>query len=388
MKPSRNLLSKRVNHCSRSIIASAMMSVFLAPMAMADSVPPGIRTGKTGTENNRSDLFLTLIDPLNQVSYVLNLNLDASDFYINAQQDAGSYYFLTLDPANDASLQGFVNRSGVSMSSARWAVMGVTYTPVAGDPNIAVYTTAENNGLVTKQQASFDVIATMNNGSLRTSLAPKLSDWVSFKLNPAQVGDPNLPVLSTTLNNGTPLGSVLSSADTSATYAGAANAWTSDVCRSGTFVCPTNPVGISSWFYRSKVNGTSSLAKVAFDEFDNKSSDGYWGFIKDPNSSKYFLSYTLQGSGPVNLIKAAKGTADYAAAIARVNTTDYAASLGPARLINVAANDVAFSGLTLNTTGGLNISAVPEPQTWGLMALGGLLLAAHGRRQRRERRRA
>ena len=105
---------------------------------------------------------------------------------------------------------------------------------------------------------------------------------------------------------------------------------------------------------------------VIVDEFDNLQADGYWGFIKDPNSAKYILSYTLNGANPRVLVSTDAGRA-------RQSGIDYSAHGGNARLIGISADDVALQAA---------VTAVPEPQTWGLMLAG---LAAFGglRRLRR-----
>lgn len=332
---------------------AGLLCLGLAPQAALAGIDMG----------TNPELFLTLLDQTTaQMAYTLDLNVKAADFFINAQQDTGSYLFFTLDPGKDAALQTFVGAAGVNLATTRWAVTGITFVP--SDPNGKVlYSTLTNNNVVATQTASYDKLSGMNNNTFLQGSV--LQNYVTA-LNTA---DPALGTIQmSTLNAGTPFGSSLATIANGKVYPNkAAGFTTADLAGDGDCVfngnvCIGNPVGVSSWFYQTKVGGGTSLSKVAVDEFDNLTNDGYWGFIKDPNSSKYILSYTLPGSSPRSLVSTDAGRA-------RLSITDYSASAGPTRLLSIA--DTA------------SVSAVPEPQTWGLMALGGLLVAARVRRERR-----
>ncbi len=341
-------------------------SCIAALAALSGGAQAGIDT------SGNPELFLTLYDQANsQKSYTLDLNVRAADFYINAQQDTGSYLFFTLDPSKDANLQSFL--STATLSSTRWAVLGLT-EGTSPDQRI-LYNTLSNYdpttrlGSVSVQTANYNkVFSNLTNGTFRSSLT--FPGYIGY-LNTATVG---VDIISSTLNSSATFGSSLSGSAYPRTYAGksggfqGSNTTTDGDCLFNSNVCVGNPIGISSWFYKVAVtpnpNGGSagSLTKVTADEFDNLTNDGYWGFIKDPNSSKYILSYTLPGSNPKSLVSTDEGRA-------RLSFTDYSAAFGSARLVGV---DV-----------GASISAVPEPQSLTLMALGGALIGAWVRRQRR-----
>ena len=354
---------------SRARMAAGLLSLGLA----AQTALAGIDVGGSDAYPNNPELFLTLIDRTAQMSYTLDLNVRAATFAIAAQQDTGSYLFFTLDPSIDAALQTFVTTAGTDLTTARWAVLGFNVS-LANSAQRVLYSTLTNNGSTATQTASYDSLFTkLNNGTFKTS------NGLKSYIDGLNGGDPALGTIAqSTLNTSATFGSSLATIANAGTYASKLTGWVNSTgatdgdCLFGGPVCVGNPVGTSSWFYQTQVSGSSSLAKVAVDEFDNITNDGYWGFIKDPNSGKYILSYTLPGSNPHSLVSTAEGRT-------RLSFTDYSASSGSARLITVASDDIANAGLHVAT----GVSAVPEPQTWSLMALGGLLLAARVRRERR-----
>lgn len=323
------------------------------------------------------NLFFTLTDLTTaQKSYTLNLNLKAADFYINAQQDAGSYLFFTLDPSKDAAFQAFVTAAGASLSTARWGVLGMT-VPASDSSGRIVYSTLTNNGDVATQTASYDRLFKINNGILRSNTG--LSGYIA-RLNTAVPG--STIDMSTLVTATAPtLGSSLSSIAYPDTYPNGGIGFTTgsgsgdgDCVFGG--LCFGNPVGTSSWFYQTSVsrnattgNANGNLTVVSVNEFDNLTSDGYWGFARNATTGLYVLSYTLPGSNPKSLVSTDEGRA-------RVSFTDYSAQSGMARLITLGDGDVA-AWPAANT-----VVAVPEPQTWGLMALGGLCVAFAVRRRR------
>lgn len=330
------------------------------------------------------NLFFTLTDLTTaKKSYTLNLNIKAADFYINAQQDTGSYLFFTLDPSKDVAFQTFLSAAAPDLSNARWGVLGMTAPPADSSQRV-VYSTLTNNNVVATQTANYDRLFKLNNGPFRASAT--LSGYIT-NLNSAIAGS---TIQMTSLNTAVAptLGSALSSIDYPGTYPNGNQGFVSSSgsgdgdCIFGA-LCFGNPVGVSSWFYQAVVSRRAdgspngNLTPVSVDEFDNLTNDGYWGFIKDPNSSKYILSYTLPGTNPKSLVSTDQGRA-------RLSFTDYTAESGRARLITLGNGDVANVGIDASATlaGASPLAAVPEPQTWGLMAMGGLLVAATARRRR------
>jgi hypothetical protein len=129
----------------------------------------------------------------------------------------------------------------------------------------------------------------------------------------------------------------------------------------------TNKVGNSSWFYYLTISGDDSGANILVDEFDNLSHDAYWGLAKD-SSDNYILSFTMEGV--MTPTSSANG-------FLRRNLTDYAAQYGMARQLSAPAGEF------LDWTGA--VTAVPEPGTYGLFALGlGALGLLSRRRQAKQ----
>lgn len=354
------------NH--RSLVHRACVTGSLLWLGLASQAAQA-----TGIDTSSNpELFLTLIDQTTaQMSYTLDLNIKAADFYINAQQDTGSYLFFTLDPSADPALQSFIAAAGANLNTTRWTVLAWNNSPAVANDRV-LYSTLTNNGSVATQTANYDkLFNSLTNGAFRTN--GSFPGYLVDSLNNADAG---VTITQSTLKTAATFGSSLATVADTTTYASKSTGWVSSNlttdgdCILGGNVCVGNPVGTSSWFYQTKVSRTASgtvsaLSKVSVNEFDNLTNDGYWGFIKDPSSNKYILSYTLPGSNPKSLVSTDAGRA-------RLSSTDYRANVGPARLIAIGDSKLASS-----------VSVVPEPQTWGLMALGGLLLAARVRRERR-----
>lgn len=369
------LIDAPMKHRSIPFQRLALSAVFLAAAALGTGAKATILTGP-----DNGELFLVVIDPVTaKMSYTLDLGISAKDFWTTAQQDNGASLFRTLDPTTDSAFQTFLNAADLSTTS--WMLLGfaVDQSEVT---NRTAFTTLTNNGLVSKQTLSFDVMRSLKSPALADTTAVLTSTSIS-NLNGASAAE----ILSSThLTAEHGSGVASKDAGNTTTYFGRSLAGFGDSasgsgdgsCILNFQVCAGNPIGTSSWFYRlvptlvdpaDPVVGIDDVS-VTHDEFDNLGGDGYWGFIKDPTSNKHFLSYTLAGANPTALVSTDPGRF-------RLSTIDYSARSGGARLIGgLAANDVAFQ---LGS-----VSAVPEPESWGLM-LGGIAALACARRLRRAR---
>lgn len=326
-----------------------------------------------------AELILLILDQgAAKLSYTLDLGLTAKTFWLNAQQDTGASFYTTLSTSSDPAFAAFV--AGANPATTRWAVLAFQFTGDAADS--ALYTTLTNNGVVATQTANYDRIKTASSNTLFDALGAFPDSWV----NGVNTADASNSVGSThaTVANGSGLArgnaGDSSYADVNNFFTQSGNNLATGDCLRAAY-CIGNPVGTSSWFYRlvPALTATGSILNPKpnlLDEFDNLTADGYWGFAKNTTTGNYLLSYVLAGSNPTSLASTAAGRS-------RLSFTDYSAQSGSARLIAVAADDVANQGLVVTTlASSVSITAVPEPSTTALWLLGlGGLLAAR-RRQR------
>ena len=337
----------------------ALSAVFVAAALVCTSAKATISTDPVSGE-----LFLVVIDPVNaKMSYTLDLGQSAKEFWVTAQQDGGASLFRTLDPSTDSSFQTFINAASPATTS--WLLLGFG-ADLTETTNRTAFTTLTNNGAVAKQTISFDAMKTLKSPAMADNIA--LYAQYIGSLN----GAGNAEILASS-HDTAEHGSAVASKDagnTSTYFSRTLNFGDSAAgagdgsCILNFLVCAGNPIGTSSWFYRltpTLVDPADPAAGiddvgVKVDEFDNLTADGYWGFIKDPASAKYILSYTLNGTSPRTLASTDAGQL-------RVSSIDYSAQSGSARLIGgLGADDVAFQVAA--------VSAVPEPGSWALMAAG------------------
>lgn len=337
----------------RSITLLAAVAIGQTAFA---ATPPRSATGQ-------SDLLLVIWDSVAQVSYtqsVLPTISNATQFWILAQQDAGYSLSMELDATN-AALVAFRNAS-TNVANQSWALFGFE-SGFSLNPGVnKVYSTltqGPGNGTVNPNwldmtSANFATVLGLsfniqNNGKLYNGLSSAAVSGQSIRPN----------------------GSYFSSFDrkgSSGYFAGQTGFSSQGGGADGSFLAGVydvaNPVGKSSWFYY--VTNAADSTTVVVDEFDNLGFNGYWGLAMT-SSNKFLLSYTLS---PANTPKASASTD---AGLQRVSLTDYTAATGAARWLGEAEPTSPLLS---------NVSAVPEPSTWGLMCLGLLLLIGHARRER------
>lgn len=335
-------------------------------------------TGSVCAQNvrndNSPDLLFVLWDPTAQVSYTRNLRLNANQFWVYAQQDAGYSYDYKLD-ATDPALIAFRAASTTS-SSQRWAVFAVDSGPTLSAGDTKVYSTltqGPDGGVV--------------NPNYTNMTGAQTGDVLAFARSSGDpgsiIGGYNFTGADTTKYVRASKDGFFTSFDKlgSAGYFAGGNGFSAQGGGGqGSFLAGAydvaNLVNKSSWFYYLTNAGSSST--VVVDEFDNLSSNGYWGLsLADNNAAtQYRLTFTQ--------VKATTGanSATTPAGIQRAALIDYAASTGPARLLSV--DDSTW--LTADALGTqVPVSAVPESDAATLLSMGlATLVGLRARRRRRD----
>jgi PEP-CTERM motif len=333
-----------------------------------------------------SELFFLAFDSAGPFTYTLDLGVFMDDFFNDAQPDAGYQRFWVIDPAADAAWNRLVGKSQ-NLSNLQWTVLGFDATGNTSPGGLRLFTTIA--------QGNEARLANMPNQTLDSLV--KVTTVANLITQTNNIGAPGLGGIAQTpeqvaLNVST----LFDGSEGQPAQADFSNVIPSFNVNTGAIGSPLNGVGNSSWFYYLTRSGTSNLAsaRVRVDEFDNLGGDGYWGFIKESTagSERYLLSYTLA---------AFVSPTEQAANLVFGNT--FARMAGALSLSSAAGKDDAVLSLAegflrgmaseANTaaavarpqavalpTGALNVSAVPEPQTWGLM-LGGLALLGLARRR-------
>lgn len=360
-------------------------SFLVAGLLAASAGHAAIAPGSSGN----GELFLNVYDSTARVSYTLDLGTTMDEFFIAGQPDAGLQRFWVLDDTMWTTFLGLVTPQNL-----QWAVNALDSTGSPATPGLQrLYTTVRQGDEaiarnMTNQKLSDGIGAAQGGRFFDTINSQALAQRGQSTHTPG--ADPTLFDIH---------GSSWSSTnDPGFGYYGKSGGLTPTLNGNAGFVFG-NPVGQSAWFYYITRSGSSPGARVLVDEFDNLGHDGYWGLVEvtealdatSPFVGKYLLSYTIAAATLTPQQRS------FTAGIGRTEI-DGGFSIRPLDGVAAAGSEAAAGWVTalgpagatgaglpalLDPVGAAAVSAVPEPSTALLAALGAGALGLFMTRRRR-----
>ncbi len=332
--------------------------------------------------------------------FVKDLGITMSNFFTNAQVDAGTQLYWYLGGTDDATWDAFLNTdvsTGVKpdVSKIRWSVFAEAQ-PGGNSPEPGAYQLYTTNLQGLSGSAATILGLSTVSGDFLTNTSASIEAFYGGNKNSGTLG---------TAENGSAL---IKATDGPSKFPfdpgmllGVGNQVTfGNQIGRGT----GNLIGQSSWFYA--LTGSDlfdSSLPITIDEFDNLTNDGYWGLAAASATDKagqYFLSYNLNGT--VTALEARSGTlaSNNFARLAGVLSLSSSAGKGltvlnmtesflrgfskvAASLPSAAGDELAHA---LASDGALDLpspSAVPEAGSAVLTGAGLALLAGLQLRRRR-----
>lgn len=294
----------------RILVSAALVGVLLAALAPrpahASLRRPNLSTLTPGgsTDGTQSELWFSVWDPINEVSYTLDLGITvATMLAVNADQGgltnfstAGNNASATFQKASDAtrdyafwiitgtrdSAWAQFSQTASSVATSQWMVIGADSVGSNTVPGAQRF-------LLTVKQGEEEAIRGITNSVFATLRTPIQTMPGNLNLRPGHL-DPN------------PTGN----ADSEAGIAFNGSSFDTKAANPNTYYPKMgdqlvtfklnilNQVGTSAWFYDLSRNGSDALAAVATNEFDNLAGDAYWGFTaEDGNTGRYLLSFVM-----------------------------------------------------------------------------------------------
>jgi PEP-CTERM motif len=343
---------------SRSLFALA------STMALAPAAHAAIENGDQGN----GEFFLVVWDPVKEASYTLDLGYRMDSLLVDGQKDEGFQKFWIINKNTDPQFQKLLNQ-GTAITSLRWGVYAVDnlsslgITSFFNDPgDLRFFTTLEHTVPTGTLNPNYTTLKNASNDDIFTAISGYNGTLITGLNN--EGGNPDNTHGSQGTDNWAFNGRSYH-VKGQAQYFGT-NDFPNMTFPDGSGPPVTNAVGSSSWAYQVLTSSGNGPDTVLFDEFDNLTHDGFWGFTEDASNGTFALSYTIEGTGL---------TLAQRSFMQAVGRTELNGGFNTRRLAGVATSPMeagnGFSRRLLDGGGSVSaVTVVPEPSTWLLMGMG------------------
>jgi hypothetical protein len=340
------------------------VSALVALAGLMGGMPSAHAAIENGDAGN-GEFFLVVWDPAKEVSYTLDLGYRMESLLVEGQRDEGFQKFWIIDKDTDAQFKALLDQ-GSAITSLRWGVYAVDNLSELGitglfiEPgDLRIFTTLEHTVPTGTLNPNYTNLSTATNEEINITIS---------SINGTQISDLNTEAGNPNNTHGSQGADNWAFNGRSYHAKGQPQYFDNNNIPNLAFAGgppSTNAVGSSSWAYQVLTSSSESGDTVLFDEFDNLTHDGFWGFTEDPSNGTFALSYTIEGTG---LTLAQRS---FAQAIGR---TELNRGFAMQRLSGVASSPMeagnGFSRRLLDANDRVAVSVVPEPSSWLLMGLG------------------